>query len=96
MFFWVNKVRFVYLCSLYVCCESVYLSISTGLAVLACPDIELRGEGSTASPLCAPAWSCLLNYTSVQPWPFLLSPSLLNLIRESAESVCDQLMRNQF
>lgn len=61
------------------------------------PDIEPRDEGSTASPLSAPAWSCLLNYTSVQLLPlFSLPSSLLNLIRESADAVCARLMWNQF
>lgn len=61
------------------------------------PDIELSDEGSTAFTLSAPTWSCLLNYTSVQPLPLFSSPSsLLNLIRESADAVCAQLMWNQF
>lgn len=61
------------------------------------PDIELSDEGSTAFTLSAPTWSCLLNYTSVQPLPLFSFPSsLLNLIRESADAVCAQLMWNQF
>lgn len=58
---------------------------------------ELGDEGSTASPLSAPVWSCLLNYTSVQPLSLFSIPSSLhNLIRESADAVHARLMWNQF
>lgn len=68
-------------------------SSAHGLMSTVQPDIEQRDEGRTASPLSAPAHSCLLNYTSVQPLPlFSLPSSLPNLIRESADAVCARLM----